>query len=299
MAKPSDQSMKQLRRLGRYLQGRRRLIFRFDFQGPSQLEAYSGTDWGGCLRTRKSTSGGCLMLGNHTLKSSSATQPSVSLRSGEAEFYCVVRASGIALGQQSLFRDLGYDMAVRVWTDSSAAIGICQRHGLGRLRHIDTQALWMQQKVKDKLIELRKVRGEVNPADMFTNFLLSKERLDSLVNLFNCEFRDGRPEAAPLLRKADDDDPDDQTNHLTHVHQREVLAAHHSHEFDDVPEAGWHDVKVLPHMNSTSDVNKLFPMAEAGTDIEDLPEYTGDHELDAELDCLEGQPRAVASCRGS
>ena len=105
------------------------------------------------------------MLGSHILKTYSSTQPTISLSSGEAEFYGVVKASGAALGQQSLFADLGMKLQVRVWTDSSAAIGICSRQGLGKLRHTDTQALWIQEHVRTKNIILKKVRGEVNPAD--------------------------------------------------------------------------------------------------------------------------------------
>ena len=117
---------------------------KYDYQNASRLEAYSDTDWAGCLRTRKSTSGGCLLLGSHVLKTWSSTQAAVSLSSGEAEFYGVVRASGIAMGHQSLMRDFGHQLPIRVWTDSSAAMGVCQRQGLGKLRHIDTQALWVQ-----------------------------------------------------------------------------------------------------------------------------------------------------------
>ena len=71
------------------------------------------------------------MLGWHLFKSWSSTQPSISLSSGEAEYYGVVKAAGIALGQQSLMRDLGMDVGVRVWTDSSAAVGMGGRSGLG------------------------------------------------------------------------------------------------------------------------------------------------------------------------
>ena len=39
---------------------------------------------------------------------------------------------------------------------------------MGKLRHVDTQALWVQSKVKEKTIELRKVRGDSNPADLLT-----------------------------------------------------------------------------------------------------------------------------------
>ena len=83
------------------------------------------------------------MLGAHLLNSWSSTQPSISLSSGEAEYYGVVKAAGIALGQQSLMSDLGMKVAVRLWIDSSAAAGICGRSGLGKLRHIQTHTLWV------------------------------------------------------------------------------------------------------------------------------------------------------------
>ncbi len=69
------------------------------------------------------------MLGKHTIKHWASTQPSVSLSSGEAEFNGVVRGAGVGLGYQSLLRDLGIHAGLRVWTDSSAATGICSRQG--------------------------------------------------------------------------------------------------------------------------------------------------------------------------
>ena len=97
-------------------------------------------------------------------------------------------------------RDLGIELPVRVWTDSSAAIGICTRQGLGKLRHLDTRTLWVQQAVRTGTIDLRKVLGEVNPADLFTKHSLSRERLIKLVGLFDCRFRGGRADAAPKTR---------------------------------------------------------------------------------------------------
>ena len=40
------------------------------------VDLYSDTGWAGCVRTRKSTSGGCLMIGGHLIKSWSKTHPS-------------------------------------------------------------------------------------------------------------------------------------------------------------------------------------------------------------------------------
>ena len=70
------------------------------------------------------------------------TQASLALSSGEAEFYGVVKGAGVGLGQQALLRDIGIELPVRVWTDSTAAIGICGRQGLGKLRHLACQSLW-------------------------------------------------------------------------------------------------------------------------------------------------------------
>ena len=72
------------------------------------------------------------MVGSHIIKTWSSTQPTVSLSSAEAEFYGVVKAAGLVLGQQSIYRDLGIEMPVRVWTDSAAAMEICARQGLGK-----------------------------------------------------------------------------------------------------------------------------------------------------------------------
>ena len=140
------------------------------------------------------------MLGTHLIKSWSSTQASISLSSGEAEFYGVVKASGVSLGYQALLKDVGLALPIRVWTDSTATIGICGRQGLGKLRHVDTQCLWIQQRVRDGSVELRKVKGEENPADFFTKHLTSRERISNLLDLFGCRYRGGRAAAAPVLR---------------------------------------------------------------------------------------------------
>ncbi len=67
------------------------------------------------------------------IKAWSATQASLALRSGEAEYYGVVHGVGIGMGLQALYRDVGLALPLRVWTDSTAAIGTAGRQGLGKL----------------------------------------------------------------------------------------------------------------------------------------------------------------------
>ena len=200
MSAPTVNGWQGLKRLTRFLCGLPRLVYLFPWQSVDAIDVYVDTDWAGCARTRKSTSGGCAMLGGHMIKSWSSTQPGVTLSSGEAELCGVIRGSGMGLGFQSLMADLGHSLPLRVWTDSSAAIGICTRQGLGKMRHIDTHMLWIQQAVRSGRVDLRKVLGEENPADLFTKHLSSRERVQKLVALLGCRYTGGRAESAPQRR---------------------------------------------------------------------------------------------------
>ncbi len=62
MFRPTEQALQGLKRVGRYLEGQPRVLYEYRWQTAEGLEVYSDTDWAGCARTRKSTSGGCLMV---------------------------------------------------------------------------------------------------------------------------------------------------------------------------------------------------------------------------------------------
>ena len=273
MSSPTQQSWLALKRLCRYLVGLPRLVYRYAWQVVNAIDVYTDTDWAGCPRTRKSTSGGCVLVGSHTAKTWSSTQTGVSLSSGEAEFNGVVRGAGIGLGYQSLLRDLGQDLNVRVWTDSSASIGICSRQGLGKLRHLDTHTLWIQHAVRSGRIDLRKVPGEANPADLFTKHSLSRERLQSLVKLFDCWFRDGRAKGAPQMRTG--------KSEKSTISAADMAAA----VDDELPPL------IMPHLEySQSSLDILYPSLSVAEAVD------ADDPLNDEEDplLLEGQRRAQA-----
>ena len=54
--------------------------------------------------------------------------------------------------------------------------------------------------MRSKQIKLKKVFVEENPADLLTERSLSKERMEKLIVLFDCQFNGGRAETAPLTR---------------------------------------------------------------------------------------------------
>ena len=111
------------------------------------------------------------MLGEHTLKGWSKTQTLIALSSGESELYAALKASAEALGFVALLHDLGYKVRGEVWGDASAALGIINRRGLGKTRHIETGLLWIQQTAAEQRLKYYKVLGKENPADLYTKFL--------------------------------------------------------------------------------------------------------------------------------
>ncbi len=103
-----------------------------------------------------------MLLGSHLLKHWASTQKRITLSSGEAELGAVVRGFTEALGIQSYARDLGAEFELEVHADSSAAIGICRRSGIGKVRHLAVMQLWVQELVSDGRCRWFKVLGTDN-----------------------------------------------------------------------------------------------------------------------------------------
>jgi hypothetical protein len=197
MSSPTDRDEAALKRLCRYLLGRPRLILYFAWQDePKHFDVFSDSDWAGCIKTRKSTSGGALLRGSHVLKTWCTTQATVALSSAEAELVAAVRGAAEGLSARSLAQDLGRYCQLRVHIDSSAAIGICKRSGIGKIRHLDTRLLWIQDLVRNGTVSVIKVAGTINPADLMTKHLNSEDISAHLTRLC-CWEREGRAQSAP------------------------------------------------------------------------------------------------------
>ena len=66
----------------------------------------------------------------------------------------VTKAAAAAIGLRPLLADLGAEWLVRFWTDSTASIGMCSRQGIGKVRHMDTQVMWIQQRIRNNDFDL-------------------------------------------------------------------------------------------------------------------------------------------------
>jgi hypothetical protein len=148
-----------------------RLIWQYEdaeVGGVEYIDVFSDSDWAGDKTERKSTSGGVAMIAGGVAKIWSSTRATLSLSVGEAEYYALVKAAAEGLGIQALAKDMAFDFQLGIWVDSTTVKAIAARIGLGKVRHVEVKYLWVQQAMKAKKFEAKKVAGEENFADIGT-----------------------------------------------------------------------------------------------------------------------------------
>ena len=156
------------------------------------------TDFAGCITTRRSTAGGPSQRGMHLIKHWSNTQTTVCLSSAEAELGGICKGASTSLGLKAVAEDLGFTWEILILTDATAAIGICRRRGLGKVRHLATADLWVQDRLRSKDFRLEKMAGAENAADILTKHVprpLLRVHLRSL----GLVLETGRAESAPAI----------------------------------------------------------------------------------------------------
>ena len=115
----------------------------------------------------------------------------------------MVKAASEGLGLKAMTEDYNQPLSPWMFVDATAAIGVSQRIGLGKLRHLDTQTPWLQEAVRDKRVGLSKVHGPVNPADLMTKHVDHGTQI-RLMGLMSLEARTGRAESAPEIQMGTD-----------------------------------------------------------------------------------------------
>ena len=133
------------------------------------------------------------MLGSHWIKSWSSTQKTVALSSGEAELTAMVKMSTELIGIMNMMVDWAESYGARVFADSTAALGVVNRKGSGKLRHVRVGMLWIQGKREDGVLEYTKVGGLDNPGDLMTKNL-SRDQIQNHLARMAIEIRGGRAE---------------------------------------------------------------------------------------------------------
>ena len=101
-------------------------------------------------------------MGLHEIKTWSRTQASVALSSAESELNALVSASSEALCIVALSKECHLNIDGQVLVDSSAAQGIVHRQGVGKVKHLQTHQLWVQEVAAEGRLRYTKVPREHN-----------------------------------------------------------------------------------------------------------------------------------------
>ena len=141
-----------------------------------------------------------MKIGGHLIRHWGSTQKVITLSSGEAELAGIVKGAAEGFGLRSLGTDLGLKLELQLYADSSAAVGICRRSGIGKVRHLAVAQLWIQERIKSGEIRLYKFPGTSNPADALTKGL-SREILDTHMAAMDVTRVDGRAVTAPGIMR--------------------------------------------------------------------------------------------------
>ena len=111
------------------------------------------------------------MWSSQFVKAWSKTMGVLALSSGESELATVVKSATEGMGLQSILNDFCLCGHVATKSDATAALGMVQRLGLGKVRHLAVGDLWVQHHVRSGKIRVSKMSGLENPSDAQTKYL--------------------------------------------------------------------------------------------------------------------------------
>ena len=173
MSRSTKRHQREIRRMAKNVKGpdNPRAQPEFQFEAlDTTLTVHSDSESAVCRSSRRSTSGAGTVVSTNIMvvKQWSSTQRSVVLSSCEAELHAMNKGAAEAMGIRSLAADMGITFDILLRTDPSAGLVSVNRRHVGESRHIDTEELCLQNAIRNRELEVQKVAGEENVADMQT-----------------------------------------------------------------------------------------------------------------------------------
>ena len=175
----------------RYLKHQPKLSIWYPANSNIDLVGYSDSDYAGCTINRKSTTGGCQLLGLSLISWQSKKQTSVSNSTAEAEYIAAASCTAQLLWLQYQLLDYGIKkINTPLLMGSNAAISIIKNHvHHSKTKHIDIRHHFIRDAYEKGLISLEHVPSEDQLADVFTKALDQKTfySLISRLGMLNLE----------------------------------------------------------------------------------------------------------------
>ena len=129
------------------------------------------------------------MIGLHCVTHWCRGQAVIALSSGEAEYYSLVTLVAEMCGVNSLAKDWNLEYKFGINMDATAAIGMAGRRGLGKVKHVHTVFLWIQERLQELKAVVKKQHTSDMLADILTKFL-PRESLEKLLRRMGYVYRE-------------------------------------------------------------------------------------------------------------
>lgn len=181
--KPSSSHWKCLKRVVRYLKGRKSRHLEFKRNNDAEiLIGYADADWASDTLDRKSVSGYVFEVFGNLVSWSSKKQTTVATSSSEAEYVALSSAASEGIWIAGVLEDLQLkqkDEAFVIYEDNQGCIGMARNFESKRSKHIDIKHHFLRDHIANGRLKIEHVATQHQLADMFTK-PMDQKRLDEL-----------------------------------------------------------------------------------------------------------------------
>ncbi|CAM8997805.1 unnamed protein product [Rhodiola kirilowii] len=174
MSAPTADHLMAAKRLLRYIKGTPAQGLFFSAASSLVLTAFCDADWATCPKTRRSTSGFCICLGDSLVSWRTKKQAIVSRSSAESEYRAMAATCSEILWLTRLLSDMKASVPapISLHYDNQAALHISKNLVFHeRTKHIEIDCHFVRYHVSSKVLLPKYIPTADQPADLFTKQL--------------------------------------------------------------------------------------------------------------------------------
>ena len=174
--KPTPRLWKTMKHVVRYLKGTSDYgLLLPKTGGDVRLEVWSDADWARDISTRRSRTGGLLVINSSPVSWTSRLQVAVALSTAEAEFIALAETVRNAAWVREVLSELGHRQTkpTNVYQDNLGTISWTEEvQGLRNVKHVGIKYHYVREMVVNKAVEVIYTPSEKNCSDSFTKVLI-------------------------------------------------------------------------------------------------------------------------------
>ncbi|CAM8938725.1 unnamed protein product [Rhodiola kirilowii] len=174
MSNPGENHWLGMKYLLRYLSSTANLgLVYADFDSKHDIVGYVDSDYASNKDNRKSTTSFFFTWARNCISWKSQLQSIVALSSTKAEYIAATEAVKEVIWLKGMIKEIqGVSRVPILHMDSQSALHLCKDQVYHeRTKHIDVRFHFIRDTVESKEVEIRKILGDVNPADYGTKIV--------------------------------------------------------------------------------------------------------------------------------